>query len=225
MLGYFDDAQSVFSAYSRVYQRKMATFYYGLMLFSDSSSKYFDALNEFSNTIDSNSYTDEIYVAKKLLLYRNSFTLNDYKTLVDDKNIPDYYKTLIHQRAFKQFKNNCEPFLLFGVLQSSIKNYSAAIQFLESGENCKMGAEQAEYWIFHYAYALYVVGEKEKALVYFKPLMKSNAAFTNQAAKYFTAKKLLEQKNIAEARKLLSEIVLAKQTTKYMKLAKGVLKN
>lgn len=223
LLGFFDDAQSVLSAYSRVYKRNMDGFYYGLMLFSDSSAKYYSILNDFCQTIDSNAYTNEYYLAKKLLAYKDTFAFNDYKALVDDKEIPDYYKGLLHQRAFKQFKNNCEPFLIYGVMQSSLKNYSAAVQFLEEGENCKMQAEQAEYWMLHYAYALYMFGEKEKAAVYFKPLMKSDKPFTAHAARYFSAKILTEQKKVEEAKKLLNEIVLAKQTTKYVELAKGLL--
>jgi tetratricopeptide (TPR) repeat protein len=109
-------------------------------------------------------------------------------------------------------------------MQSSIKNYSAAVQFLQEGENCKMKAEQAEYWILHYAYSLYMFGQKEKALLYFKPLMKSDKPFTTQAAKYFTALILLEQHKVEEAKKLVNEIVLSKQTTKYVELAKQELK-
>ncbi len=220
LLGFFDDAQTVLSNYSRIYKKNMAGFYYGLMLFSDSSNRYYDILNDFCQTIDSNAYTNEYNLSRKLLAYRDSFSLIDYKELIDDREIPDYYKGLLHQRAFKQFKNNCEPFLIYGVMQSSIKNYSAAVQFLEEGENCKMKAEQAEYWMLHYAYALYMFGEQGKAMVYFKPLMKSDKPFTAQAAKYFTAKILSEQKKIDEAKKLLGEIVLAKQATKYVALAK-----
>ena len=224
LLGFFDDAQSVLSTYSRIYKRNMAEFYYGLMLFSDSSGKYYAILNDFCQTVDSNAYSNEIYLSKKLLAYRDSFSLNDYKRLVDDKEIPDYYKGLLHQRAFKQFKDNCEPYVIYGVMQSSIKNYSAAVQFLQEGENCKMKAEQAEYWILHYAYSLYMFGQKEKALLYFKPLMKSDKPFTTQAAKYFTALILLEQHKVEEAKKLVNEIVLSKQTTKYVELAKQGLK-
>lgn len=224
LLGFFDDAQSVLSTYSRIYKRNMAGFYYGLMLFSDSSGKYYAILNDFCQTVDSNAYTNEYYLSKKLLAYRDTFSLNDYKGLVDDKEIPDYYKGLLHQRAFKQFKNNCEPFLIYGVMQSSIKNYPAAVQFLQEGENCKMKAEQAEYWMLHYAYALYMFGEKEKALVYFKPLIKADKPFTAQAAKYFTATVLAEQKKMEEAKKLWNEIALSKQTTKYVQLAKQKLK-
>jgi len=225
LLGYYDDAQTVLSVYSKRFDRKMATYYYGLMLFSDSSSRYYDALSGFCSAIDTNAYTTEYYVAKKLLAYRDSFTLSNYKGLVEDNEIPDYYKGLIHQRAFKQFKNNCEPMLLYGVLQSSVKNYPAAVQFLEEGENCKMNAEQAEYWMQRYAYTLFMAGQKEKASVYFKPLMRSSNPFTQQAAKYFSAKFLIEQKKTEEAKSLFREIVAAKEKTKFGALAELRLKN
>lgn len=224
LLGFFDDAQTVLSNYSRIYKKNMAGFYYSLMLFSDSSKRYYDILNDFCQTADSNAYTDEFYLAKKLLAYRDTFSFNDYKALVDDDKIPDYYKGLLHQRAFRQFKNNCEPFLIYGVMQSSINNYPAAVQFLQEGENCKMKAEQAEEWMLHYAYTLYMFGEKEKAVVYFKPLMKSDKPFTQHAAKYFTAIVLAEQKKSEEEKKLLRDIALSKQTTKYVELAKQKLK-
>jgi hypothetical protein len=224
LLGFYDDAQGALNAYSRIYKRNMASYYYGLMLFSDSSNKYYTILNDFCQTVDSNSYTSEYNLARRLLAYRDTFTLNDYQTLIDDQEIPDYYKGLIHQRAFKQFRTTCEPFVRYGILQSSVKNYSAAVQLLEEGEHCQMKAEQAEYWMLHYAYALYMFGQKEKALVYFKPLTKSDKPFTAQSAKYFSAKILNEQKKVEEAKKLLSEIVLAKQTTKYVELAKQGLK-
>ena len=67
-------------------------------------------------------------------------------------------------------------------------------------------------------------GQKEKALVYFKPLTKSDKPYTTQAAKYFSANILNEQKKIEEAKKILREIVSAKQTTKYVELARQGLK-
>jgi len=224
LLGFFDDAQSVLSTYSRIYKKNMAGFYYGLMLFSDSSNRYYDILNDFCRTVDSNTNTNEFYLANKLLAFRDTFSLKDYNLLIDDRDIPDYYKGLLHQRAFKQFKNNCEPFMRYGVLQSSVKNYSAAVQLLEEGESCKMKAEQAEYWMLHYAYALYMFGEKEKALLYFKPLMKSDKPFSAQCAKYFTANILSDKKQNEDAKKLFTEIALSKQATKYVGLARQSLK-
>lgn len=220
LLGYFDDAQTVLSVYSKKLNRKMATFYYGLMLFSDSSLKYAPALEGFCHSVDSNSYFTEYSLAQKLLAYRDSFTLADYKALVEDAEIPDYYKGLIHYRAIKQFKNTCEPLLLYGILQSSIKNYPAAVQLLQEGETCQMKALQAEYWMFHYAFTLYRFGQKDKAMIYFKPLVRSTTAFTKQAAQYFLANILFEQNKKEEAKNIWQELATAKTETKYRALAK-----
>lgn len=219
LLGYFDDAQNVLNTYSNIYQRKMDRFYYGLRLFSDSSESYAAVLNEFCNAVDTNAYYNEVLLARRLLTYKDTFTLNDYKALVDDKEIQDYYKVLIHQRAFKQFKNNCEPFLIYGVLQSSIKNYSAAVQFLEEGENCNMRGQQSDYWLLHYAYTLYRTGDKEKAMLYFKPLINSSNLFTAQAAVYFSSKIMIAIESPAEGRNLLKVLSTSKTPTKYARLA------
>ncbi len=219
LLGYFDDAQNVLNTYSHIYQRQMDRFYYGLRLFSDSSDKYADVLTNFCNTVDTNAYYNEVSLARKLLLYKDSFLLNDYKKLVDDKDIQDYYKVLIHQRAFKQFKSNCEPFLIYGVLQSSIRNYSAAVQFLEEGENCHMGAKQSDYWLLHYAYTLYRMGDKQKAMLYFKPLINSENMFTSQAAVYFSSKIMIAIESPAEGRALLKQLSLDRGGSKYVQLA------
>ena len=224
LLGFYDDAQSVLAAYSRIYKRKMDGFYYGLMLFSDSSQKYYPILYDFVQTVDTNTYYTEYHVAKTLMAYHDTFTLNNYKAIVDDKEIPDYYKGLIHQRAMRQFKSFCEPFLVYGTFQSSIKNYSAAVQLLEGGENCKMKTEQNEYWMLHFAFAQYKFGEKEKALAYFKPLLNSTNLFTQHAAKYFTGLMLAEKKKNEEAAKLFAEVAGAKSQTKYSYLAKLELK-
>ena len=220
LLGFFDDAQSVLSTYSHVYQRKMDGFYYGLMLFSDSNQKFTTILYDFYHAVDSNAYSTEYYIAKKMMAYGDSFTLNDYKNLVNDKEIPDYYKGLIHQRAMRQFKNNCEPFLIYGVFQSSIKNYSAAVQLLEQDGSCQMRPEQTEYWTLHYAYALYMFGERNKSLTYFKQLHKSENLFTQHAAKYFSAKIMIEEKRNNEGLALLRDIYNGRKETKYITLAK-----
>lgn len=224
LLGYFDDAQTVLSVYSKQLNRKMATFYYGLMLFSDSSSRYAQALDGFCNSVDSNSYFTEYYIAKKLLAQQDSFTFTNYKTLAEDPEIPDYYKGLIHYRAIKQFKNTCEPLLLYGILQSSIKNYSAAVQFLQEGETCQMKAAQAEYWMFNYAYTLYKFGQADKAVVYFKPLVRSTSTFTKQATQYFLAKILFEQNKKEEGKKILQDLIASKTETKYRTIGKQLIR-
>ena len=222
-LGYYDDAQNVLNTYSRIYQRKMDQFYYGLRLFSDSSDKYFETLSNFIQAVDSNSYSTEIYTAQKLLALHDLFSVENYQQLADDNLIPDYYKVLIHSRALKQFANQCEPSWIYGLYQSSIENYSAAVQFLEEGESCDMSAPQKEYWMLHYAYALFMLGEKNKSLQYFSQLYQSANLFTQHAAKYFNAKILFEFKKDVEARKFLEELVSSNTTTKYTHLARQKL--
>ena len=222
-LGYFDDAQNVLNTYSHIYNRKMDQFYYGLTLFSDSSAKYYEVLNEFCQTADSNAYANEDYIARKLLAFRDSFSLDQYKLLIADNNIPEYYKPLIYTRAVRQFADDCEPFLSYGIYESSIKNYPPAVQFLDEGENCQMDLTEKEYWMLHYAYALYMLGSAKKALLYFEPLTKSSNAFTQQAAKYFDAEILVAQKKNDAAKTLWQEIISSKVQTKYAVLAKQKL--
>lgn len=221
-LGYFDDAQNVLNTYSRIYQRKMDQFYYGLRLFADSSDKYFETLNSFIQSVDSNSYSTEIYCAQKLLAFRDSFKTENHEQLANDNSIPDYYKVLVHTRALRQFSKNCEPSLIYGVYQSSIRNYSAAVQFLE--ENCEMSLQQKEYWKLNYAYVLFMLGDKDKSLQYFGQLYQSANLFTQHAAKYFSAKMLSEFKKNVEAKNLLEELVSSKVETKYTQLAKQKFK-
>ena len=219
-LGYYDDAQNVLNTYSRIYKRKMDQFYYGLRLFSDSSDKYFEILNAFIQAADSSSYSTEIYAAKKILALRYSFSIENCRQLAGDDLIPDYYKALIHSRALKQFANQCEPSWIYGLYQSSIGNYSAAVQFLEEGESCDMDTEQREYWMLHYAYVLNMIGDSYVALQYFSQLYTSADMFTQQAAKYFSAKILIEQKQNEKAENLRKEILSSKVRTKYSELVK-----
>lgn len=224
-LGYYDDAQNVLNSYSHIYQRKMDKFYFGLRLFADADAKYPVVLSEFCSEVDSNQYAAEVFLARLLLLYKDTFTLDDYKFLADDKEIPEYYKALIHYRGMKQFTNNCEPFLIYGVFQNSLKNFSAAVQFLADGEQCKMKPEQTEYWLLNYGYALYMSNEKGKSLPYFAPLFQSKDSFKQQAAKYFTAQVFKEQKRHDEATQLVNEIVSSPEKTKYRTLAEMMLRN
>lgn len=220
LLGYFDDAQSVLNTYSKIYDRKMDRFYYGLRLFADSMDTYSTVLTEFCNTVDSNSYYNEVTLARKLLQYRDSFSIKDYKALIDDKDIEDYYKVLIHQRAVKQFNNNCEPFLIFGVLQASIQNYSAAVQFLEEGKACTMGKSQTEYWLLHYGYTLYRLGQTENAAYYLKQLLESENLFTRHAATYYLGKIKIQTGETAEGRTMLHVLATEPKPTKYVTMAK-----
>lgn len=219
LLGYFDDAQNVLNSYSRIYQRKMDVFYYGLRQFADTSAGYRKTLVDFCSSIDSNAYYSEYYTAQKLLTI-DSFTIAVYKGLVADKNIPDYYKVLIHQRALHQLTQyGCEPFLQYGILLSSTKNYNAAPQFLEEAEHCRQEGMELQYWMMHYAYSLYMFGEKEKALDYFKPLLQSTNKVLADVAKYFSAVILKGKGNDGEAEKLFKELNSPATSSKYSQLA------
>ena len=219
-LGYFDEAQNVFNTYSNIYNRKMGDFYYGLRLFADSNDKYISVLTTFYNTADSNTYYNESTLARKLLALTPNFSLPDYRKLIADEEIQDYYKVLIYHRAFLQFNDTCEPFLDYGTMQSTIKNYSAAVQFLEEGESCKLNPAETENWQLQYAYTLYMFDNKPRAMQFFTPLFTSRSPFIAQAAKYFTATILHQQNKPEAAQKLWQEIAAQKENIKYVELAK-----
>lgn len=121
---------------------------------------------------------------------RDSFTINTYLLIVTNNAIPDYYKTLIHARAMKQFRDNCKPFVLYGILQAFVKNYSAAVQFLEEGESCDMQEEEKDSWRLIYTYTLYKQNKAEDFAKSASQLSNSSNAFLRQAANYFSAKML-----------------------------------
>ncbi|HLP50611.1 MAG TPA: hypothetical protein VK154_06975 [Chitinophagales bacterium] len=221
LLGYSDDAQNVLNTYSNIYKRKMDGFYFGLRQFADTTAKYKETLRNFCNAVDSNAYYAEYYTAQRVLAVGDSFTVKSYKALIDDKTIPDYYKPLIHLRALRQhIENSCEPYLLFGIQQSSIKNFSSAVQYLEEVEHCRMEGPQLEYWMMHYAYALYMFGDKPKAADYFKPLLQSTNNVTSEVAKYFTAAIAKAEGKSAEADKLWGELDSPAIDSKYAILAR-----
>lgn len=223
LLGYYDDAQNVLNSYSRIYQRKMDVFYYGLRQFADTSAKYVETLRGFCSAIDSNAYYSEYYTAQRLLA-TDSFTPAAYKGLVADKNIPDYYKVLIHQRAIQQLTYyGCEPYLQYGILLSSIKNFVAATQFLEEAEHCRQEGIELQYWMMHYAYSLYMAGEKEKSLDYFKPLLQSTNPVIANVATYFSAVILKGEGKTVEAGKLFKELDSPSTDSKYGQLARWQL--
>lgn len=226
LLGYFDDAQNVLNTYSRIYQRKMDVFYYGLRQFADTSAKYAETLRGFCAATDSNAYYSEYYTAQRLIALADSFTLETYKALIADKTIPDFYKPLIHQRALRQLtENSCDPYLQYGVLLSSTNNYKAATQFLEDAEQCRKEGVELQYWMMHYAYSLYMVGEKEKALDYFKPLKQSSNHVIADVAQYFSGVILKAQGKVDETYKLFSGLTMSQNPTKYATLAKWQLNN
>jgi tetratricopeptide (TPR) repeat protein len=223
-LGYFDNAQDVLNTYSRIYDRKMHQFYYGLRRFADGDTTCFSLLKYFSEMVDSNAYYPEVKLAQQILNYKDGFTLNDYRVLVS-MDVPDYYKVLIHARAVRQFPNNCEPFLLYGLYMNSIKNYGAAGQFLEEGDKCKLDPIQAETRMLNYGFALYMSGHADEALLVLKPLVTGTNAFMQQAALYFCAKVYMQQKNTADAKAYLQSIISATDKTKYEVLAQNLLLN
>lgn len=224
-LGYFDDAQNVLNTYSRIYKRKMDVFYYGLRLFSDSSTQCFDVLKNFCAEVDSNQYSNEIALAQILLSAHDSFTMNTYLLIVTNNAIPDYYKPLVHARAMKQFPDNCKPFVLYGILQAFVKNYSAAVQFLEEGENCDMQGEEKDSWRLIYTYTLYKQSNAEEFAKSVSQLSNSSNAFLRQAANYFSAKIFLAKRETTTAKKVLTKNAGETQVTKYSELSESLLKS
>jgi tetratricopeptide (TPR) repeat protein len=220
-LGYFDDAQNVLNTYSRLYGRKMDQFYYGLRQFADTSDKYFETLNAFCQAIDSNAYSTEVATARKLIAYRDSFSLSDFNTMVNDKEIPEYYKVLIFSRGLKQFPERCEPSAIYGIYQASIKNYSSAIQFLDEAETCPLQPAMREFALLAYGYSLLDI-DRSKALHAFLLLYNSRNNFYQQAAKYFSVKILKEEKRSEEAKKLSAELISDAEKTKYQELVQEI---
>lgn len=223
-LGYFDNAQQTLDSYSKKFDRKMNQFYYGLHQFAEATKGWYDVLQYFSQMVDSNAYYTEVKLAQTLLQYKDSFSIADYSALIRT-DIPDYYKVLIHQRAVKQFPQSCEPFLQYGVFESFIKNYPAAIQFLEEGEHCNMDSSQLAYWQLNYGFALYQSGQYKSSLLRWQPLLRSGNKFMAQAAEYFTAKILLEQKQNQLAKTYLEKISASDTDTKYVTLANYLLQH
>lgn len=221
-LAYYDNSQLTLERYDREFQNKLGDFYTALRLFSDSDSRYARKLEAFIQATDSNSYYDEHTLAKLLLTYSDSFSVDDFKALTVS-GLPDWYAPLIMERGVRQFRSNCEPFVIYGIYCSRIKNYSAAVQLLEEGENCRMDARQTEYWMLQYGYALFMQGETEKALLYFNPLKQTGSSFYyRQAAQYFSAKCKLATDKVA-AQNELQVLSAESNKTKYALLATELL--
>lgn len=218
-LGYFDNAQSVLNAYSRIYQRRMDEFYYGLYLFSDSNSKCFETLRHFYSEVDTTAYTAEVLLTRILLQAEDSFTISIYSDCVTNPEIPDYYKTLIHARAMKQFVGNCKPFMLFGLYQAQIRNYSAAAQFLEEQGSCEMKAAEKEYRAIVQVYTFYKENLANDFMRAASSLTSSPTSFYRQGANYFMALMFLANEKIQDAKQILEKIVAEKEKTKYGELA------
>lgn len=160
-----------------------------------------------------------------MLSARDSFNLNTYLQIVTNNAIPDYYKPLIHARAMKQFPDNCKPFILYGILQAFVKNYSAAVQFLEEGENCEMQGEEKDSWRLIYTYTLYKQNKAEDFAKSASQFSNSSNAFLRQAANYFLAKMFLAKRETTTAKKVLTKNAAEAQTTKYRELSESLLKS
>jgi tetratricopeptide (TPR) repeat protein len=223
-LGYFDNAQKVLDEYSKKYERRMNRFYYGLRQFADVDSHYVETFNYFISVVDSNAYYDEVKMAKQLLVFQDSFPMAAYRYLIRS-NIPEYYRVFIYQRGLKEFPKQCEVYTEYGSFHLLLKNYPAAVQFLQEGEDCTLDSAKLDYWRASYGYVLYVTGNKEKALNIFQPVLQSPKVYWNHAANYFSAKILLEKKREAEAVKLLQNVVSSPEEdkSKYKLLAKDLL--
>lgn len=221
-LAYFDDAQKALDRYSQQYGTKMGDFYRGLRLFSEMDKQYASILKNFVEAVDSNAYYDEVQLSNILLQFTNSFTIENYRQLAGSK-LPEYYRVFIYQRGLKQFADSCETHIDYGAFNNLIKNYSAAVQFLEEGERCNMDENDTDFWRMQYGYAFYMTGQNEKALQVFQPLMNSANAYRKHTALYFTAKIFIKQKRTEEAMHLLNSIVNSGENTKYVALAQNAL--
>ena len=221
MLGYYDQAFITFERYSEYDTLYVAEFYKGLMMFARNDSGFYEQLQKFINHADEKSYYDEVQLAQKLIPYgKINFGYEDYLALIQNEKIPNYYKVLIHQRGMKQFGGESTPFLLYGIFQCTLKNYSMARQFLDEVYNCKLPAEQKEYYLLAAGYAMYKSNDAETSVKYFEPVINSQDVFKQQAAKYFIAKVLTELKQ-KEGAKFLEELIKAKEETKYTWLVKN----
>lgn len=218
-LGYFDNAYRCLADYSKTYNTKMNLFYKGLMLFANADPGYEPMLKYFLGSVDSGSYFDEYTFARALLQYTDSFTLNNFQHLID-AGYKEYYLPLVYQRAMHQFQGRCEPFVEYGIYQASIKNYSAAVQFLEEGGSCELPQPLFGNWLLDYGYTFFETGDTDKATALFRQLLTEGDPFKQQAARYFLAKIDLAGKQPHEAKKLLDEINSSGMGTKYANFVK-----
>lgn len=222
-LGYYDDAQNVLNTYSRIYGRHMDKFFYGLRQFAEQDASYIATLTNFMQLADSGAYYTEVKLSRYLLQLNNTFTIEHYNLLINDSEIPDYYKTLIHYRAMKESATSCVAYVRYGVFQSTKKNFSAAVQLLEPDLNCSYGNEMNEYKQVHFAYALYRMGDVSRALESFHAVRSAENVFYRQAADYFTAKILYGLKRKSDARKIFEMLKSSAPSTKYTHLSEQIL--
>lgn len=219
-LGYFDNCAAVLMRYDNTYGRRLSQFYTALQLFADSNLSYINRLNDFLQHTDSTNYYDEHQLSRAMLVFAQAFTPDDLKLLMTG-NIGDWYMPLFLLRSVRQFRGICEPFLIYGVFNGKVKNYAAAEQLLEQGENCKMNPAQTEYWMLNYGYVLFMNKQVDKSLLYFNPLLKSTNPYYRQAAAYFVAKTNWEKGDKKTASQQWGELAKAPELTRYSILAKA----
>ena len=220
-LGYFDNALSVLNTYSEIYDRQMGKFYHGLKLFSEANSEYLLELKDFVSAVDSNFYSDEVRLSKNLIAAQN-LSYSDYSQLISDYEIPDYYKTLIYTRCIRQFNDSCAVSISYGLFLSQLKNYSAALQFLQDMESCPNPDIDSSYVLLVYGYTLYRLNIFDKASTSLKSLSPSENDFVSQASEYFLMKIYEESDAKDLANSLKEKLVNSETQTKYSLLAKLV---
>jgi tetratricopeptide (TPR) repeat protein len=224
-LGYYDNAFQTFKQYSAHDSLYMHLFYKGLMQFSVMDTLCYVQLQQFLKLADEKNYADEVALANRLVAFaQTEFTFDSYIALANDANIPIYYRVLIHQRGMKQFKDVCAPFLLYGYIQCTFKNYGVAAQFFDEVDNCKSQSAQNEFWRLAYAYTLYMSGSMDKAFPQFAMLINSADAVNQHAARYFAGKILLQMGKKDEATEYFKQVVTNGSQTKYAWLAKQEIK-
>lgn len=216
-LGYFDAAQKVLTDYSTQYNRAMGIFYSALRAFADSGNV--SMLAGFVTTTDSNAYFKEHELANRIIRYHQNKNFADYKSMIYDAEIPNYYKVLIHQHGLHQWANQCETSAMFGVFHSMLKNYPAAVQFLDVLEepNCELHSKNDGYWQMHYGYALYMNKQYTDALRVLSNAT-STTAFNRESMQHFKALALYLLNKQSEAHKEWQQLA-STGTTKYARLA------
>ncbi|MFN8285186.1 MAG: hypothetical protein U0V74_00435 [Chitinophagales bacterium] len=215
-MGYYDNCQMVLERYDREYKRSLAPFYKALRLFADGDMAYRAKLKSFAQQTDSNSYYQEHQLASALVALGDTITKAEFDALVNG-GYQNWYMPLVLERAVKE--KVCGATTVFGIYQSSIKNYSAATQFLDDDDGCKITEAEYRFLQLHSAYANYMAGDNTNAEKNLSPLEKNSSAFYRHAAFYFEAKISLAKNEKLNALRLLKLIVTDKEVTKYAYLA------
>ncbi len=218
-LGYYDNCQLVLERYDREYNRKLAPFYRALRMFADGDRDYRKKFENFVQQTDSNSYYQEYQLASALLALGDTITKAEFDALVNG-GYQNWYMPLVLERAVKQ--NVCGATTVFGIYQSSIKNYSAATQFLSDDDGCKITEAEYRFLQLHSAYVFYKAGDNINAEKNLSPLQQNTNAFYRHAALYFEAKIYLAKNDKANALRLLNQITADSEVTKYSYLSSAL---